>query len=126
MNNTKTEIQIYSDSITNTTIIDCLESCLGDLLYDTRSEYIKLGLEMDPAVLVATVSAISSTCTALISGLLQLLKENRPKGSIKITFKDGRAIEVPAGTSMKEIRKLASLASKTDCFIENIQILSNE
>lgn len=59
----------------------------------------------DPAVLVATVAAVSSALTALVSGILSRVSA-REGQRIVIEFASGARLEVPAGIEPAELNRM--------------------
>jgi len=68
------------------------------------------GLSLDPAMIIASGASVLS---ALITSLLAYLA-TRNTGIITITGTDGWKVEIPKGTSQKDIEHYIELARKHD------------
>jgi hypothetical protein len=66
----------------------------------------------DPAIIVATIGAVSANLTALITGLLHL-REGRKRQQISIEFSSGDIVVMPADMPAAERERLVeTLAGK--------------
>jgi DNA-binding transcriptional ArsR family regulator len=65
----------------------------------------------DPAIIVATIGAVSANLTALITGLLQL-RANRKGQRISIELASGDKIDVPADIPSAELDSLIKSLGK--------------
>lgn len=65
----------------------------------------------DPAIIIATISAVSANLAALITGLLQL-RGNRNGQRVTIEFASGNKIEVPADYPPAELERLIKSLGK--------------
>jgi hypothetical protein len=101
------EVEIHS----NTTSLSYLNRLLEDVLcenveFELRSSK-SISRGVDPVVLVAIISSVSSALTALVSGILSIRSQAKAK-SIVLVAKDGRRIEVPSSFSTARIDELIS------------------
>lgn len=106
------QITIESNTLSNTEIKQLLEAqpALSD--YDIKLELRRMGVtyrgSLDPTVVVAIVGLTGPAIVALISGLLELVKQkNSDKVTAqasKIVFEAGdRRLEIPVNTRPEEI-----------------------
>lgn len=65
----------------------------------------------DPAIIVATIGAMSANLTAVITGLLQL-KANRKNQRISLELASGEKIDIPVGIPPAELDSLVKSLSK--------------
>ncbi|MFJ9104321.1 hypothetical protein ACIRJM_38315 [Streptomyces sp. NPDC102405] len=67
---------------------------------------------VDPAVLVATIGAVGSCLTALMTGLLQI-NSTRKGQRLTVELASGNRIEVPADIPPEELRALVESLNET-------------
>ncbi|MEU1515648.1 hypothetical protein ABZ490_26445 [Streptomyces sp. NPDC005811] len=67
---------------------------------------------VDPAVLVATIGAVGSCLTALMTGLLQI-SSTRKAQRLTVELASGNRVEVPADIPPEELRALVEALNET-------------
>ncbi len=117
------KINIISENIPLQEIMDSLTAQTG---WDKTNISLQLKLpeeryrsNLDPAILVALISAMGTGITALITGLLHAIKKSADN-RIVMVGKNGTRLEVPANTSIDKMDQLIEKAKTMD--IEEIVI----
>ncbi len=117
------KINIISENIP---LREIMESLTAQPEWDEKDILLKLKLpksryrsNIDPAVIVALVSALGTGITALLTGLLHVIKKNADSRIVMIN-KNGTRLEVPANTFLDKLDQLIEKVNKMD--IEEIVI----
>ena len=109
------EIQVQFNSVQNAELEESLNTAFSgypEISWHTTENKISSSRgQLDPTVLIATITAVSSGLGILLTGLLQIVQEKRA-GKIVMYSKGGDRLEVPAGTSSEELDVLIEKLNK--------------
>jgi hypothetical protein len=124
----KQQIQLVSDEIQSnelySLLLEELHVANEELRFELRfNPWVTRSPINDPTVLVAIVAGVSASISTLINGIFRILENRQQKnGRILLVGKDGRSVEVPAGTPKEEIQALIELTKNLD--LAKIEIIT--